>query len=148
MRNSSPPNPPPGQVPGDEQDPQAVIQGAKGNVLREGVTRAMTRLCKWKSILAFWQLGTREQDDGEFRAVADAREQMLIQSVENRAIIGALLAKKIITQAEWCNALIMEAQQLEKYMENRFPGFRANDQGMEIAPEIAAETKKKFNFPE
>lgn len=146
MRNSSPPNLPPGQVPGDE-DPEKIIRLTKSGILKEGVQKAMSRLCKWKSILAFWQLGTREQDDGEFRAVADLREQGLVHSVENRAIIGALLAKKIITQAEWCNALIMEAQALEKYMEKRFPGYRANDSGMEIAPDVAAETRKKFNFP-
>lgn len=151
MRNSIPPNPPPGQVPGD-QDPEeykkSVLNGAKKGVLREGVTRALHRLCRWKNVLAMWQLGERDQTDGEFRAVADAREEALVRSVECRAIVGALFAKKIITEAEWANALIMEAQNMEKYMEKRFPGFRANDQGIEIAPDIAAQTKKEFGFPQ
>ena len=117
-------------------------------MLKEGVEKAIKRLCKWKGVLAMWQCGKAQpKESGEFRAISDLREQLLIHSVENRAIIGALLAQKVITQAQWANALIMEAQRLEKYMETRFPGFRANDTGIEIASKVAEETMKSYNFP-
>lgn len=148
MRNSIPPNLPPGEVPGDENYKDKVLKETKGSILKTGVQKAMQRLCNWKAVLAMWQLGERDREDGEFRAVSDIREAELIRCVENRAIIGALLAKKIITEAEWGNALIMEAKKLEEYLEKRFPGFRANDTGIEIASAVAAETKKKFGFKE
>ena len=153
MRNSSPPNPPPGDVPGDAMSnddyKKSVINGAKSGVLAEGVTRAMKRLCNWKSLLAMWQLGSSmPKEHGTFRAVSDIREAELVSYVERKAIIGALLAKKIITQPEWANAVIMEAQALEKYLERRFPGYRAHDDGMEIASKIAEETRRNYNFPE
>ncbi len=144
MRNTPPP---PGELPGDES-PEKVMNGAKSSVLEEGVRKAIGRLCKWKGVLTMWQCGKgASNESGEFRAISDLREQLLIQSVQNNAILGALLGKKIITQAEWANALIMESQAMEKYMEKRFPGFRANDSGIEIASKVAEETMKQLNFP-
>lgn len=99
------------------------------------------RLCKWRTVFAGWQLGTRPVDDPECAAVKDHREATLIQRCELSALATLLLSKGIITKEEWIAAVEKEADLLAMALEGRFPGFRAVDEGM-IMDGRAVETLK------
>jgi len=91
---------------------------------------ALNRVAKWRTLFAGWQLGTRPKGDPESDAVRHHREVRIRLRVESSALIGVLLRKGIITQAEWENALEMEANMLSDNYANRFPGVTATDNGL------------------
>jgi hypothetical protein len=142
--------------------------------------RALNKLCKWRSILAGWQLGTRASDDPTSRAVRDHREATMTQEAdldalmallvekdrvteqesrsaqdetsdrdkstwsavrehrettlrlraELNALTALLMDKEVFTQLEWLVALERAAGQLDRDMEQRFPGARTSDMGV------------------
>lgn len=50
----------------------------------------LNKLCKWRTILAGWQLGTRPKEDPEAQAVRDQRELLLLLRCEVTALIDIL----------------------------------------------------------
>lgn len=94
------------------------------------VLRALNRVCKWRTILAGWQLGTRRDDDPECQAVRDYIDRMIVLRVEATALTKLLLDKGVFDQAELADALCLEADELSKMYEARFPGMRATDTGI------------------
>jgi hypothetical protein len=90
----------------------------------------MNRLCKWRLLLAGWQLGTRPKGDPECDAVSDHRELSLILRAESSALVALLVDKGVITLDEWYGALEREAVQLNADLEQRFPGVTAADDGL------------------
>lgn len=94
------------------------------------VSRTLNRLAKWRAHFAGWQLGTRLSGDPESEAVRDHREVSMIMRVELSAIAGLLIKKGVISQEELQAMLVLEAEQLEKAYERRWPGARATDEGM------------------
>jgi hypothetical protein len=90
------------------------------------------RLVKWRSVLAGWQLGTRRKGDAESDAVRDHREATLILRVETTAVMRLLIEKEIFTMQEWEEICIEEAEEVEKMLEKRFPGFKATDAGISM----------------
>lgn len=93
-------------------------------------TRALNILTKWRVLFTGWQLGTRPKGDPEGDAVRDHREATILLRVESSALVGVLLAKGVITEAEWLDALRREAGQLSKDFERRFPGVTASEEGL------------------
>lgn len=95
---------------------------------------ALNKLAKWRSLLAGWQLGTRPKGDPECDAVRDHRENSLIVRTELTALIGLLLKKGVITEAQIQAAVIDEAGMLCQDLEQKFPGVKATDYGLQINP--------------
>lgn len=103
---------------------------------------ALQRLCKWRSVLAGWQLGTRTSDDPECQAVRDLQEARLMLRVEVTALARVLVEKGITTPEDLQRLFAEEAEHLNLAMERKFPGFRATNIGMSIDPKAAAETMR------
>lgn len=100
---------------------------------------AIQKLCKWRSVLTGWQLGTRPKGDPEGDAVRDQRELLLLLRCEVTAITG-LLMKLGVTEDEIRRAVAEEAEHLSAAMEKKFPGFTATPYGISIDPAIAFKT--------
>jgi len=101
--------------------------------LETELRRELNRLAKWRSIFAGWQLGTRKDSE---------REQLLMLRVEASALTGLLIKKGVISQQEFQAALIDETRQYQLDLEKRFPGVRAQDYGLQINPQVFAQTTK------
>jgi hypothetical protein len=108
---------------------------------------ALEKLAKWRKFFASWQLGTRAASDGEYRAVADAREMLIIMRAEVNALTELMLRKGVITEAEFQAALEREAKTLDKDYAKRFPGFSTSELGLSMKMPEAGETMRKLGFP-
>jgi hypothetical protein len=104
------------------------------------VQRALNRVAKWRTVYVSWQLGTRIKGDPEAAAVRDAAEQRIMQRVELSALASLLIKKGVFTIDEFNEELIIEAAALEKALERRFPGFKAQDNGMDVNLALARDT--------
>jgi hypothetical protein len=100
----------------------------------------VNRLAKWRMVFAGWQLGTRAKGDAEGDAVRDHREVTLLMRAELNALTAVLIAKKVFTAEEFSAQLDLEAKYLCEHLAKRFPGFRAQDDGIAMSPTIAADT--------
>jgi hypothetical protein len=105
--------------------------------------RVLQRVTRWRAVFAGWQLGTRSDHDAECRAVRDHREVTLLLRIEQNALLRLLLEKDVITSVEFDNAYLFEAVEYEKGLERRFPGIRADEQGIVLTAE-AAKTMKDW----
>jgi len=94
------------------------------------MSNILNRLAKWRSHFAGWQLGTRTKDDPESQAVRDHREVTLFLRCEASAVAALLIQKGVFTQTEYTAQLEVEAEHLERMLENRWPGAKATDVGM------------------
>jgi hypothetical protein len=102
------------------------------------------RLCKWRSIFAGWQLGTRSNSDPECQAVRDHREVTMILRAEVNALTHLLANKsRTFTIQEFGSQVQKEAEWLCSEYEKRFPGCRASDEGM-VFDSRAVETMKNW----
>lgn len=108
---------------------------------------ALNRLCKWRSILTGWHLGTAPHDAPGVAAMRDLQDFRLVVRVDVSALTALLLKKGIVTQAEFDEQSTLEANLLEAALQRSFPGYRATDEGMVINPTIARETNKAKHFP-
>jgi hypothetical protein len=106
------------------------------------MSAALQRLTKWRVLFTGWQLGTRPKGDPEGDAVRDHREVTILLRAECSALVGLLIQKGVFTAQEWQTALDAEAEQLSKDYERRFPGIKATDIGLSMAPAIAADTMR------
>ncbi len=102
----------------------------------------LNRACKFRTVFAGWQLGSRSDTDPECQAVRDHRDLSTVLRVESSAISALLIKKGIFTAEELRNAIQEEAEILCHKYEKRFPGFTATDYGLVIDPKLAAETTK------
>jgi hypothetical protein len=109
--------------------------------------RALNRLCKWRSVLAGWHLGTRSQDAPGVQAMRSLMEFRLILRAEVNTIAVLLIDKGVFTHDEYNAQLTIEADVHERRMQQDFPGYRATDEGMTITPTVAAETNLARGFP-
>lgn len=97
---------------------------------QQRTTRALNILCKWRTLLTGWQLGTRPKGDPEGDAVRDHRELTILLRAEVSAFTRLLREKGLITDDEWLAALEHEARLLNRNYERRFPGVTASDTGL------------------
>lgn len=105
---------------------------------------ALNRLTKWKSVFTGWQLGTRALGDPEADALRDHREVTILLRCEMTVASKLLIEKGVFTLEEWQKAMIEEAGLLEKDYEEKFPGFRATDIGLDVDVQKAHETTKRW----
>jgi hypothetical protein len=93
---------------------------------------ALNRVCKWRTLFAGWQLGTRPDTDAECRAVRDQRDLLIMLRCENNALLSLLIKKGLINEMEWLQMLEVSAKDLDKLYEEKFPGFRTTDMGIQM----------------
>lgn len=105
--------------------------------------RVMQRVLRWRAVFGWWQIGRRELSDPEWQAVLHHREQTLVLRVETSALVNLLERKGVFTDDEFCRQMITEAEALDHQLEERFPGFHATDDGMQMDPR-ATETVKAW----
>lgn len=110
-------------------------------------TAALNRLCKWRSVLAGWHLGTRSADAPGVQAMRDLQDFRLVMRAEMNAITELMIQKGIFTKAEYDAALALAADECELDLQRSFPGYRATDAGMDINVAVAMETNRARGFP-
>jgi len=94
--------------------------------------RYLEKLCKWRTVFAGWQLGTRLLGDPESDAVRDHREVTMLLRAEVNALSRLLISKGVLTAEELTAQLETEAYVLDQAYEQKFPGWQSTDQGMAI----------------
>lgn len=104
--------------------------------------RALNKLCKWRSVLTGWQLGTRTLNDPEAQAVRDHRDATMMLRVEVTSLVSLLIEKKVFTVEEWSSMMEQEAGYLDKLYEAKFPGMQTTEFGVEYTLPAAAETMR------
>lgn len=106
--------------------------------------KVLNRLCKWRTIFASWQLGTRSWGDPECQAVRDHREVTMLLRTEVNALTQLLIDKGIIIADEFSAQCDAEAELLMDAYERQFPGVKATDTGLVIEPAKAHGWMKDF----
>lgn len=109
---------------------------------QEKMLRALNLLCKWRNVLAGWQLGTQALGDPECDAVRDHREQTLIMRAEVSALVGLLVKKGVFTIEEFQDQLLEEAQAYSEMYAAKFPGVTATDFGVKYDARVATQTMR------
>jgi hypothetical protein len=108
---------------------------------------AFNRLAKWRAWFAGWHLGTQPSSHGPTRAFRNLYESTLIMRAELSAMSQILISKGVYTLDEWREAAAGEADRLSELLTDKFPGVRATDDGLSMAPHIAAATMRREGFP-
>lgn len=104
--------------------------------------RVLNRLCKWRSVFAGWQLGTRLTDDPESQAVRDHREVTMLLRAEVNALAACLTEAGVISVRSFTEQVIVEVESLDARYAKKFPGMTATDAGIQYDLPRAAETMK------
>lgn len=108
----------------------------------------LNKLCKWRSIMAGWHLGTAPKETPGVQAMRDLMDKWLIMRVETSALAGLMLKKGVFTDKEYRTQLYAEATILDNHMEEAFPGFRSCEDGVEIYDiPLAQQTTRRLGFP-
>lgn len=110
----------------------------------ETMMTALNRLSKWRFIFASWQLGTRSATDPVAQAVRDHREVTLILRAEVSALVNMLVKQYAINRNDYMLEVAKEAELLSKQLEERFPGAKPSDIGMEMETERVIPWMSKF----
>ena len=105
--------------------------------------RAVNKLAKWRVVFAGWQLGTRAKGDPECDAVKHHRELSIFMRAELNALTQCLIAKGVFTQREFTEALVREAELLDRDYEQKFPGISTDELGVVFSRE-AVETMRTW----
>lgn len=108
---------------------------------------ALNKLAKWRKFFASWQLGSRPDNSGEYKAVANQRELFIIMRAELNALTGLMIEKGIFTGEEFDAALGKEAAQLDADYERTYPGFSTSQDGLHMQMPDALNTMRKLGFP-
>lgn len=116
-------------------------------VLQNQYAKLLAKVTKWKLIFSQWQIGTRDDVNGENRAIQDHRENAIKTQIELGGLIELLIEKHIIRREDLLEEQIEVASRLNQSLEAKFPGARATDDGMEIQPEAFQVTKDRLGFP-
>lgn len=109
--------------------------------------REANRLCKWRSLLSGWILGTRVDSDNQSQGMRDLQETRLLLRAEVSGLVRILVEKNIITIEELEEIFANEYAALSELLSDKFPGIRATDNGLRMDPVVAVETMKRHGFP-
>lgn len=115
--------------------------------LKDYYTKLMKRVVQWKEVLATWQLGTRDANNGTCQALQDLHESLLRKQVKLDAVTEILVRRGILSPEALLEKQIELAVRLDQSMETKFPGVKTTDVGLDIDPEVYQETKDRLNFP-
>lgn len=110
--------------------------------------RTVNRLCKWRTVLVGWFLGTKADDSPGVKAWRDMMDNRLIVRVEVSAITALLIEKGAFTVDEFKSQVVIECDEMQKMLEAQFPGHVAIENGISISPPLALETYKRLGFPQ
>lgn len=103
----------------------------------------LNRVCKWRSILTGWQLGTRPAGDPEAQAIRDQRDLLIVLRCEVSALVALLVKADVFSLRAWEAQLGDEADALDAGFRERFPGMESTEHGIAIVdPAKAAETMR------
>ena len=112
------------------------------SALEQKLMERLNLLTKWRSIFAGWQLGTRSMDDPECQAVRDHREVTMLMRAELSALLALLIKAGVFSREEFQRQLIIEADELNKMYEKKFPGMEATPDGIAMDIVEAQQTMK------
>lgn len=104
----------------------------------------LNKLCKWRSVFAGWQLGTRSDKDESCKALKDHREVTILLRAEMSALARLLINKGVFSRVEWDQAVATEAEMLDKDYEKKFPGITTAQDGVHFQMPQAHETMKNW----
>ena len=108
---------------------------------------ALNRLCKWRTVLTGWHLGSQSSDTPGVPAMRDLQDFRLVVRAEVSALVTLLVETGVFSADEYETALALEAEILERKLQESFPGYRAIDGGIVITPDVAKETNRVKRFP-
>lgn len=114
------------------------------NVTPGMLDMAMQKVCKWRSLLAGWQLGTRAKEDPESQAVRDQRELLILLRIEVSALTHIMVKELGIDEADFRAYMLEEAKALDEAYEKKFPGATSSLDGMHIDIQKAQPWMSKF----
>lgn len=114
--------------------------------LKNQLNRLVRKISHWKVVFANWQLGTRDNNDGAFLAIQDAKEADLRTNIKLDALIKLLLERGLVSEECLLVEQIDVANKLETSLEGKFVGAVANDDGMVYDARFET-TKKSLGFP-
>lgn len=115
--------------------------------LKNYYTKLMDRVVHWKVVLANWQLGTRDANNGPFQALQDLHESLLRKQVKLDALTEILVNRGFVSPEALLEKQIEVAVRLDQSLESRFPGVKATDAGLDIDADVYQETKDRLGFP-
>jgi hypothetical protein len=115
--------------------------------LKEYYAKLMNRVVQWKEILANWQLGTKDDSDGSFRALQDLHDTTMRKGVKLEALVELLLARGIIRPEDLLEKQIELAVRLDQSLEVKFPGVKVTDSGIQVDEDVFEKTKSDLGFP-
>lgn len=98
----------------------------------------LERLCKWRSVFAGWQLGTRSKEDPECQAVRDHRDVTMLLRAEVNALTRLCIDAGVFSVGAFDKQLGDEADHLNAAYAARFPGIEATEHGIAIVDVPAA----------
>lgn len=108
----------------------------------------LNKLCKWRSLLAGWHLGSRPDNAPGVPAMRDLMDKWLVMRAEMNAVAELLIEKGVFTSEEFRGQLQNEAQLLDQQLERMFQGFRTTATGIEVYDsQLAKETMTTLHFP-
>jgi hypothetical protein len=113
----------------------------------ERTLAALNRLCKWRTVLAGWHLGSKAKDAPGVPAMRDLQDFRLLIRAEVSALTELLIQKGVFTEAEYRTQLEAEAVRCDLQWEAFFPGYQTTDVGVTINPTVARETNRIRGFP-
>lgn len=108
----------------------------------ERLDAALNKLAKWRAHFAGWMFGTRSSSDPQAQAIRNIVEGQLILRAEVTMLTGLLLEKGVFTREELQDGMIHEAGELERMLEERWPGCKAGPEGMHYSLPECSESMK------
>ena len=109
---------------------------------------ALNKLCKWRTVLAGWHIGTKSMTEPGTKAMRDLMDKWLVLRSETTALITLLIEQKVISAEDFSNQVRIEAAFLDEAMEKMFPGFKSFDGGIHITDVgLAEQTMQRLGFP-
>ncbi len=118
-----------------------------GTGIQTPYIEACNRLCKWRTVLVGWMVGTKASTAPGVQSYRDAADQRLLMRVEISALTSLLIAKGVFTHAEMQAQVVEECGHLQRVLEQKFPGYRATDAGIAIDAAEAKKTNERLGFP-
>jgi hypothetical protein len=115
--------------------------------LKAYYAKLMKRVVHWKEVLATWQLGTRDANNGTYQALQDLHENLIRKQVQLDAVTEILVCRGIFSPEDLLEKQIELAVRLDQNMETKFPGVKTTDSGLDVDPEVYQKTKNRLNFP-
>jgi hypothetical protein len=110
-------------------------------------TQALNKLAKWRSVFTGWCWGTMASDTRGCQGLRDLMEARLIMRAELTAVTDLLIRKGVFSTKEFADAITHEALELDRMLEDKFPGFSTTPEGVTMDIQVAAETTVRLGFP-